>query len=132
MIEQVAIALTGVTAIFLTQSRSERVRKYACLFGMVGQPFWMFSAATAEQWGILLLTFFYTFAWAKGVWTHWIRPAVPTINPLTRAGYAFTEAGGGKPCRLVMGFESLDELNAAHDEVIRLRRAALGEEVNER
>jgi hypothetical protein len=74
MIEQVAIAATGVTAIFLTQSRSANTRRYACLFGLAGQPFWIWSAWSAAQWGILLLTAFYTFAWAKGVWTHWLSP----------------------------------------------------------
>lgn len=75
MIDQLAIAATGVTAIFLTQSRSENARRYACLFGLAGQPFWMYAAWTAGQWGILALTALYTGAWAKGVWSHWIRRA---------------------------------------------------------
>jgi hypothetical protein len=74
VIDQVGIALTGVTAIFLSQSKHERLRKFACLFGMAGQPFWIYSAIHAEQWGILTLTALYTLAWAKGVWTHWIKP----------------------------------------------------------
>jgi hypothetical protein len=74
MIEQVAIAVTGVTAVFLSQSNSERQRKLACLFGMAGQPFWIYAALTAQQWGILLVNVLYTFAWAKGVWMHWVRP----------------------------------------------------------
>jgi hypothetical protein len=120
VIEQVAIALTGVTAIFLTQSRSESVRKYACLFGMVGQPFWMFSAATAEQWGILLLTFFYTFAWAKGVWTHWIRPKVTEPNPLAKAGYTMSEPHLSG-WRVSMGFATLNDAQAAHEHIARAR-----------
>jgi len=70
--EQIAIALTGVTAIFLSQSKGN-LPKYACLFGLAGQPFWFYSAYTAEQWGIFILCLFYTFAWAKGVKTHWIK-----------------------------------------------------------
>ncbi len=76
MIEQFAIAATGVTAIFLTQSQSERARRYACLFGLTGQPFWIYAAWDAEQWGVLLLTAFYTVAWAKGVWQHWLKRLV--------------------------------------------------------
>ena len=34
MLEQLAIALTGVTAIVLVQSKSERLRRFACLFGL--------------------------------------------------------------------------------------------------
>jgi hypothetical protein len=72
MIDQVGIAFTGVTAIFLTQSKQERLRRYACLFGIAGQPFWFWSAITAEQWGVTVLCCLYTLAWAKGVWQHWI------------------------------------------------------------
>lgn len=74
-IAQLGIALTGVTAIFLTQSKSTRVQRYACLFGIAGQPFWIWSAIAAEQWGILAMCALYTFAWGKGVWLHWLKPA---------------------------------------------------------
>lgn len=73
MIEQYMIAGTGVTAIFLSQSVNAEYRRYACLFGLAGQPFWMYAAYTADQWGILVLTLFYTMAWMKGVKTHWIQ-----------------------------------------------------------
>jgi len=76
VIDQIVIALTGVPAVFLTQSKSEKLRKCACLFGACGQPFWIYAAWTAEQWGILALTSLYTFAWFKGVWQHWLLPAL--------------------------------------------------------
>ena len=72
MIDQMLIALTGVTAVFLTQSEHEERRKLACLFGIVGQPFWFYATYQAEQWGIFALCFFYTWAWAKGVHMHWL------------------------------------------------------------
>ncbi len=70
--EQIAIALTGVIAIWLTQQGNERIKKYACLFGLVGQPFWFYSAYTAEQWGIFILCFFYTYSWLIGFKNNWI------------------------------------------------------------
>lgn len=73
-IAQLGIACTGVTAIFLTQCKSAELQRFACLFGIAGQPFWIWSALAAEQWGILALTTLYAFAWAKGCWTHWLRP----------------------------------------------------------
>ena len=79
MIDQIGIALTGVTAIFLTQSKHERLRRYACLFGMAGQPFWFWSAISAGQWGITVLCCLYTAAWAKGVWQHWLKPQPITV-----------------------------------------------------
>lgn len=72
MIDQIGIALTGATAVFLTQS-SPRLQRYACLFGMLGQPFWFYAGYRAQQWGVLAITGLYTIAWLKGLHTHWIR-----------------------------------------------------------
>lgn len=70
--EQIAIALLGVTAIWLSQDANPDRRRYACLFGLAGQPFWFYSAYSAEQWGILVLCFLYTWAWFKGVRSNWL------------------------------------------------------------
>lgn len=72
LIPQLAIMLTGVTAIALSQSASPRARRFACLFGLAGQPFWFWTAYEAQQWGILGMCCLYTWAWAKGVQTHWL------------------------------------------------------------
>lgn len=72
MIAQIAIALTGVTAIWLSQSQSAQARRFACLFGLAGQPFWFYSAWQAEQWGIFVLCILYTVSWARGVKTNWL------------------------------------------------------------
>jgi len=69
--EQIAIAFFGVTAIFLSQSSNKNTVRYACLFGLAGQPFWFYSAYQAEQWGIFTLCVLYTVAWLKGVKVHW-------------------------------------------------------------
>jgi hypothetical protein len=112
MIDQIGIALTGVTAIFLTQSKSPKLQRYACLFGMAGQPFWIWSAWHAGQWGVLALTALYTAAWAKGVWTHWVRPKTAVPNPVAAFAYTENHRGRGK---LVIGFDSIDELHRAHE-----------------
>lgn len=74
MIEQFAIAVTGVAGIWLSQDRRFSWSRWACVFGLAGQPFWMLSAYKAQQWGILLLTCFYTAAWLRGVYNNWIKP----------------------------------------------------------
>lgn len=71
-IEQIAIALFGVTAIFLSQDARAERRRWACVFGLLGQPFWFIETIKAEQWGIVVLCCFYTIAWARGVKTNWI------------------------------------------------------------
>jgi len=74
--EQVAIAFTGVIAIWLSQDSREGWRRWACIFGLVGQPFWFYAAWHAQQWGIFALCFLYTLAWAKGFRNGWLRGAI--------------------------------------------------------
>ena len=70
--DQIFIALTGLTAVFLSQSHPNHQR-YACLFGLAGQPFWFYTTYTNEQWGIFLLSFAYTYAWFIGFKKYWIK-----------------------------------------------------------
>lgn len=70
--EQIAIALTGVIGIWLSQDKRDSFRKYACIFGLAGQPFWFYSSYHAEQWGIFILCGFYTWAWLKGFKNNWL------------------------------------------------------------
>lgn len=72
--DQLAIALTGAIAIWLSQDSRESWRRYACLLGLAGQPFWFYATYTAEQWGIFALCTLYLASWLRGVWNHWIRP----------------------------------------------------------
>lgn len=71
--EQIGIALFGVLAIVLTQSRCAHRRRWACIAGMLGQPFWYWSAWHAGQMGVLFVSVLYTLAWGRGIWQHWIR-----------------------------------------------------------
>ena len=69
---QIGIAIFGVTAVACSQSKSFLVRKWASVLGLAGQPFWIYAAWHAEQWGILALCALYTASWAHGLYTHWI------------------------------------------------------------
>jgi hypothetical protein len=73
-LDQIGIAFSGVIAVWLTQDKRESRRRWACIFGMLGQPFWFYAAWKAEQWGIFALCTLYTYAWARGLWAHWLRP----------------------------------------------------------
>lgn len=71
MLSQSIIVITGVLAVWLSQDTRESRRRFACLFGMAGQPFWFYSTYQAEQWGIFALSFLYTAAWIKGIKVYW-------------------------------------------------------------
>lgn len=74
MIEQIGISLCGVAAIWLSQDSRQARRRWACVLGLLGQPLWFYATYKAQQWGIFTLCFFYTLAWARGVYEHWIQP----------------------------------------------------------
>ena len=72
VLDQLGILVTGVIAVWLTQHKRESWRRWACIFGLLAQPFWFYAAWKAEQWGILAISTLYTYAWARGIWTHWL------------------------------------------------------------
>lgn len=73
MIEQIVIGVCGVASVFLSQDRRENWRRWACIFGLIAQPFWMYATFIAQQWGIFILAFLYTWGWARGIKTYWIK-----------------------------------------------------------
>ena len=75
MTAQIFIALLGVTATMLSQSALADRRRWASVFGLLGQPFWFYAAWEAQQWGIFTLCFLYTISWGKGFHTNWIAAA---------------------------------------------------------
>jgi hypothetical protein len=73
VIEQIVIAVCGVSSVWLSQDRRESWRRWACIVGLCAQPFWMYATWKAGQWGIFALSFVYTIGWARGIKTHWIK-----------------------------------------------------------
>lgn len=74
---QIGIALCGVTAVYLSQDPRPARRRWASVFGLAGQPFWIAETLAAQQWGILALCALYTWSWGRGFYLGWIRKAVP-------------------------------------------------------
>ena len=51
-IVQLAIAVLGPAAIWLSQSRSARFQRWACIVGLASQPFWFWAVMDSGQWGV--------------------------------------------------------------------------------
>lgn len=66
------IAIFGVAAIWLTQQKREAWKRYACLFGLIGQPFFLYATFVAEQWGMFVLAIVCTYSWGEGLWNNWL------------------------------------------------------------
>lgn len=71
---QIAIVVFGLPAIWLA-NRMESWKKWGCIVGMLGQPFWIYTTIVNKQYGMLFLTFCYVYAWGQGIYYYWIVPA---------------------------------------------------------
>lgn len=72
MIAQLGIAICGLVAIALTQSSCSRRRRWAPLFALAGQPFWIYVTATSGQIGMLIVSCAYTEIWMVDAWRQWV------------------------------------------------------------
>ncbi|WP_404302190.1 hypothetical protein [Alicycliphilus denitrificans] len=73
-LDQIAIALLGATAAWASQARNPGLRRWACIFGLLGQPFWFYASWQADQWGIFAVSIVYLGAWLRGLWVYWLAP----------------------------------------------------------
>jgi hypothetical protein len=71
---QLGIAICGVTAVWLSQDQRESWRRWASVFGLAGQPFWLAETIQAGQYPITALCALYTWSWGRGFWAQWVLP----------------------------------------------------------
>lgn len=72
IIGQFYLACTGLTAIYLANEPKPRLRRWAPVFGLLGQPAWFY--LTADKPGITILCVAYCLLWARGFYYAWIKP----------------------------------------------------------
>ncbi len=72
--EQLGIAMFGLTALWLSMGNSHSGRKWAPLIGLAGQPFWLLYALKTNGWGLGLLVAAYTAVYLRGAWIQWKEP----------------------------------------------------------
>tara|TARA_Y100000310_G_C20244643_1_gene606228 strand:- start:17 stop:292 length:276 start_codon:yes stop_codon:yes gene_type:complete len=71
--DQIIIFISGGLAVWMSQDRQIKYQRYACIVGLIGQPFWLYATFNNDQWGMFGLSIFYTIAWLKGVNTYWLK-----------------------------------------------------------
>ena len=69
---QTIIVLLGASAIYFL-SRKEKLKRWGFILGLIAEPFCAYSYITHGQYGILLLTLFYTFSYCQGIYNYWIK-----------------------------------------------------------
>ncbi len=73
ILSQICVMIFGASAIWLV-GRKEDWRRWGYIFGLCGQPFWIYSFITNQQYGMLIMTIFYTYSWSMGIYNYWIKP----------------------------------------------------------
>lgn len=63
-IAQIFIGIFGVSSILLVAKKN----KWGFILGMCSQPFWYITSIAHRQWGIVVLSIFYTFSWGLGIY----------------------------------------------------------------
>ena len=66
MIDQIGIGLFGATGIILVTLKSPKYRMWGCIFGLMAQPFWVYTSWTNSQWAVFGLTIIYSISWVNG------------------------------------------------------------------
>jgi len=71
-IAQIGILLFGCSAVWFV-SRKEKWMRWGYILGVLSQPFWLWTSITHEQWGIAILSAWYTYSWSMGIYNYWIK-----------------------------------------------------------
>ena len=72
MIEQIALAVLSLTACALSQASSDSLRRYACLFGLASQPFWIHATWASQQYGMVVISALYCIVWGSAAVKYWL------------------------------------------------------------
>lgn len=68
---QLAIAVFGLTSMWMALGNSAPLRKWAPVLGLAGQPFWFTATVPTQQWGMVALCVAYTLVYINGIRVQW-------------------------------------------------------------
>ena len=76
LIAQAMILVFGCSAVWFV-GRKEHWKRWGYILGMFSQPAWFYTTITHEQYGIALLSLWYTYSWGQGIYFYWIEEEQP-------------------------------------------------------
>lgn len=68
---QFALAIFGLSAIFMAMGHNITARKWAPIVGLCGQPFWLTFAYQTHAVGVAILSIAYTIVYLIGARNQW-------------------------------------------------------------
>jgi hypothetical protein len=57
----------SLAAIYLVTDKRPAWQRWGPVFGLCSQPFWIYTAYTHEQGGVLAMSVIYTLMWIRGI-----------------------------------------------------------------
>ena len=72
IVAQVGLVLFSGLAIWFL-GRREAWARWGWVFGLISEPFWLYTAIKTRQWGIVVMCMWWTYSWAQGLWNHWVK-----------------------------------------------------------
>lgn len=69
---QIGIVVFGMSGVFLVNDHRAAVRRWGPVCGLAAQPFWFYTAAANDQWGIFACSFVYAWSWWRGFRSAWL------------------------------------------------------------
>ena len=77
-VSQTVIPIVGISAAYMSMvSQNPKVRAWAPVVGLTGQPFWLYSTCAQGNWGMFITSVLYTLVFLAG-----------TINFVRRRNHA--------------------------------------------
>lgn len=71
MLNQLALAAFGLTAMWLAMGHNPKARRWAPVVGLMGQPWWLWFAWSAQAWGLMALSLAYSAVYVRGIIVQW-------------------------------------------------------------
>lgn len=65
--DQIIILIFSPIAIRLLASKEKKMRLIGCIFGLITQPFYHYSTFVNEQWGMFIVSIWFTYSYIAGI-----------------------------------------------------------------
>lgn len=79
-LNQIMIMIFGAGSIFLSQTKNVKLPKFACICGLISQPFFVYETFIANQTGMFILSVIITLSWGMGFVNFWVLPFIKNLK----------------------------------------------------
>ena len=66
IIQFIILVLSGFS-IYCLNSKSDKIKFYGAVVGIIGQPFWLWTSWNSGQWAIGILSLWYMYSYYRGI-----------------------------------------------------------------